>query len=97
MNLKNETYEKETRPMMSHINVGTGEDCTIRHLVETIAEVIGFEGNILFDSSKPDGTQRKLMDVSCLERLGWTYKTNLKKGLKQTYEWFLTQKNSYRS
>ncbi|HKJ88293.1 MAG TPA: GDP-L-fucose synthase, partial [Gammaproteobacteria bacterium] len=64
-------YQAHTEPMLSHINVGTGQDCTIRELAETVAEVVGFEGEISFDTSKPDGTPRKLLDVSRLRALGW--------------------------
>ncbi len=96
MNLDDAIYQKETQPMLSHINVGTGVDCTIRELVETVAKVVGFKGKIEFDASKPDGTPRKLMDVSRLERLGWKAKTNLEDGLKMTYDWFLLHQNNFR-
>jgi len=71
------------------INIGTGEDCTIQELAEMIKTTIGFKGDIVFDPSKPDGTPRKLMDVSRLHNLGWKHKTSLKKGLCKTYEDFL--------
>lgn len=96
MNLEQDVYEKETQPMLSHINVGTGVDCTIRELVETVAKVIGYEGMVEFDATKPDGTPRKLMDVTRLERLGWRAKTNLEQGLKMTYDWFLDQDDNFR-
>lgn len=96
MNLDSETYQSETESMLSHINVGTGVDCTIRELVETVAKVVGFTGNIEFDSSKPDGSPRKLMNVSRLERLGWKAKTTLEDGLKTTYKWFLDHQGDYR-
>ncbi|MEA1989595.1 MAG: GDP-L-fucose synthase [Pseudomonadota bacterium] len=96
MNLDNETYQKETQPMLSHINVGTGVDCTIRELVETVAKVTGYQGKIEFDATKPDGAPRKLMDVSRLERLGWKAKTSLEEGLAMTYEWFLAHQDDYR-
>ena len=96
MNLDKKIYQKETQEMLSHINVGTGVDCTIRELVETVAEVIGFKGEIVFDATKLDGAPRKLMDVSRLERLGWKARTNLEVGLTQTYEWFLAHQNDYR-
>jgi len=76
-------------PMCSHINVGTGRDVTIAELAATMAKVVGFEGNIEFDTSKPDGTPRKLMDVSRLGSLGWEYSVELEQGLGTTYEWFL--------
>jgi len=97
MSLGLETYQKETTPMLSHINVGSGVDCTIRELVETVAKVVGYTGAIEFDSSKPDGTPRKLMDVSRLEKLGWQAKTNLQDGLQKTYAWFLRHQDDYRA
>jgi GDP-L-fucose synthase len=90
MNLNLNEYKKETQPMLSHINVGSGIDCTIRELVKTVAKVVGYEGDIIFDTTKPDGTARKLMDVSRIEALGWSAKTNLEDGLILTYHWFLT-------
>jgi len=75
--------------MCSHVNVGTGRDVTIAELATTMARVVGFEGNIEFDTSKPDGTPRKLMDVSLLGLLGWEYSMELEQGLDVTYEWFL--------
>jgi GDP-L-fucose synthase len=96
MELPVETYREFTEPMLSHINVGTGVDCTIRELAETIAEVTGFRGRIEFDASKPDGTARKLMDVSKLKKLGWSAGIELRDGLKQSYEWFLANENHAR-
>ena len=89
MNLDAAIYSEHTQPMMSHINVGTGIDCSIRELAETMKQVVGFEGELIFDTSKPDGTPRKLMDVSRLERLGWKANIELKEGLEKTYHWFL--------
>jgi GDP-L-fucose synthase len=97
MNLENEIYQQETSPMSSHINVGSGIDCTIRELVETVAKVIGYQGEIIFDISKPDGTPRKLMDVSRLERLGWKAKMSLEDGLMYTYKWFCTNQDKLRA
>ena len=91
MDLDIETYKRETQDMLSHINVGSGTDVTIRELAETVARVTGFKGRLSFDTSKPDGTPRKLMDVSRLARLGWTYSIPLGDGIKGTYDWFLTQ------
>ena len=71
------------------VNVGTGEDMTIRELVDTIAKVIGYRGKLVFDTSKPDGTPRKLLNVSRLNALGWHYSTPLEEGLRHMYEWFL--------
>jgi GDP-L-fucose synthase len=82
--------------MLSHINVGTGVDCTIRELAETIAAVTGFRGRIVFDETKPDGTARKLMDVSKLRELGWSASIPLKEGLAQAYRWFLEHQANVR-
>ncbi len=89
MELDDEVYRANTQPMSSHINVGTGIDCTIRELAETIARVTGFKGALRFDSSKPDGTPRKLMDVSRIHGMGWRHKIALEEGLRATCEWFL--------
>jgi len=70
-------------------NIGTGKDITIKKLAETIQEIIGHQGNIIWDASKPDGTPRKLMDVSKMKGLGWEYSTELEDGIKKTYQWFL--------
>ena len=88
MNLDSEIYSLNANPMLSHINIGTGIDCTIKELAETIANVIGFKGELIFDSSKPDGTPRKLMDVSRLNRMGWHHSISLEKGLADTYAWY---------
>lgn len=96
MELDSETYQANTAPMLSHINVGTGVDCTIREMAETMAKVIGFEGKVVFDSTKPDGTPRKLMDVSRLATLGWQYRVDLETGLRQTYQWFLDNQDNFR-
>jgi len=96
MNLDVETYLANTQPMLSHINVGTGGDCTIKELAETIAKVTKYQGSITWDSSKPDGTPRKLMDVSRLKALGWESSISLEDGLTSTYEWFLEHQLSVR-
>jgi GDP-L-fucose synthase len=96
MNLDAETYQAHTQPMLSHINVGTGVDCTIRELAETMAKVTGFQGKLTFDASKPDGAPRKLMDVSRLKSLGWQAETSLEEGLRDTYDWFLNNVDSLR-
>ncbi|MCG6405523.1 GDP-L-fucose synthase [Vibrio fluvialis] len=96
MELDKDTYQANTQPMLSHINVGTGVDCTIREMAETMARVVGFKGNVVFDSTKPDGTPRKLMDVSRLASLGWRFSTELEDGLAKTYEWFLAHQNNFR-
>ena len=97
MQLDNTTYEANTQPMLSHINVGTGVDCTIRELVETVAKVTGYQGSISFDATKPDGAPRKLMNVSRLKDLGWQSAIDLEQGLTTTYEWFLQNQDSFRS
>ncbi len=94
MQLPHNTYRSVTEPMCSHINVGTGFDLSIRELANLIREVTGFEGKIIFDSSKPDGTPRKLLDTSKIKKLGWEHKTDLKDGLRMTYEWYLTTLDS---
>ncbi|MDP2363497.1 MAG: GDP-L-fucose synthase, partial [Ignavibacteria bacterium] len=81
----NDLYEKG----LTHLNVGSGKDITIADLAILISEIVGFNGKIEYDSSKPDGTPRKLMDVSRINSLGWKYKTELKDGITKTYEWFL--------
>ena len=73
---------------LEHVNIGTGEDLTIKELAMMIKEVVGYKGEIRFDSTKPDGTPRKLLDVSRLNELGWKYKIDLRKGIQMTYEWF---------
>jgi GDP-L-fucose synthase len=89
MNLDPDRYRAHTQPMLSHINVGTGQDCTIRELAETVAQVTGFTGQLVFDASKPDGTPRKLLDVSRLKALGWTAQIGLGEGLRDTYAWYV--------
>ncbi|MEZ9745983.1 GDP-L-fucose synthase family protein [Vibrio splendidus] len=96
MNLAQDTYAENTEPMLSHINVGTGVDCTIRELVETVAKVVGFEGNIKFDATKPDGAPRKLMNVDRLKSLGWQYSVNLEDGLELAYQWFINNQDKFR-
>ena len=75
--------------MLSHINIGTGKEITIRKLAETIKEVVDFDGVIKFDSNKPDGTMRKLVDTSKLSSMGWAYSVELEDGIKKTYDGFL--------
>jgi GDP-L-fucose synthase len=89
MNLPQATYQMHTQPMLSHINVGCGHDITIRELAETIARVVGYEGDIAFDPSKSDGTPRKLMDSTRLNALGWQAQMGLESGLREAYEDFL--------
>ena len=89
MELDDATYRANTRPMLSHINVGTGVDCSIRELAETVARVTGFAGRLSFDATKPDGTPRKLMDVSRLKALGWQASIGLADGLRDAYGWYV--------
>ena len=88
LELDEEIYQANTKPMLSHINVGTGNDITIREVAETIKRVVGFKGKLKFDTSKPDGSKRKLIDVSRLTAMGWTYSVQLEEGLKKTYDWY---------
>jgi GDP-L-fucose synthase len=96
MDLAVENYAAETEVMLSHINVGTSKDCTIRELAETIAEVTGFNGKLVFDRTKPDGTPRKLLDTSKLTALGWTPQIELREGLQLAYNWFVTNQDKFR-
>jgi len=97
MNLDKAIYEENTESMLSHINVGAGKDCTIKELVEAVAKVVGFEGDINFDATKPDGAPRKLMNVDRLESLGWQYEVDLEQGLSLVYQWFLGNEDSFRT
>ena len=74
---------------ITHINIGSGEDFTIKEVAELIKKIVGYDGEIVFDSSKPDGTLRKLLDVTKLNELGWKYSTRLEEGIKKAYEWYL--------
>ncbi|RVT46925.1 GDP-L-fucose synthase [Rheinheimera sediminis] len=96
MELDKSTYDKHTSAMLSHINVGTGLDCTIKELTETVAKVVGYTGNIVWDTTKPDGAPRKLMNVDRLKELGWQYSVDLESGLESTYEWFLDNQEVFR-
>ena len=84
-----DTYKTITQPMLSHINVGTGVDVTIAELASLIAEITGFRGSIVFDTQKPNGAARKLLDVSCLNDLGWKARIGLREGIAATYAWYL--------
>ena len=94
--LDQDTYLENTEPMLSHINVGTGTDVTIKELAENIMDVVGFIGKLVFDKSKPDGTMRKLMDVKRLGCLGYVAPTNLRSGLEPAYADFLENASSLR-
>jgi nucleoside-diphosphate-sugar epimerase len=89
LNLSREKYNANTQPMLSHINVGTGGDIAILELAQMVAGITGFEGRITTDPSKPDGTMRKLMDVSRLTNMGWRAEIQLEQGIKDTFRWFL--------
>ena len=89
MNLDKGTYDQNTQPILSHINVGCGEDVTIREVAETIGKTVGYQGEITFDTTKPDGTPRKLMDSSRLNQLGWRAQVELEAGLAVAYQDFL--------
>lgn len=89
MDLPRKTWDEATEPMLSHLNIGTGKDCTIQELAELIREVVGYEGKVAFDTSKPDGTPRKLLDISKIKMLGWEPTIPLEEGLKGTYRSFL--------
>lgn len=88
LNLDVETYRAKTRPMLSHINLGSGQEISISDLAHLIADVTGFRGRIVFDPTKPDGTPRKLMDVGRLAAMGWRARTPLREGIASTYDWF---------
>lgn len=96
MELAKEVWEENTEPMLSHINVGTGVDCTIRELAQTLAQVTGYRGRVVFDATKPDGTPRKLLDVTRLHSLGWFHEVSLEQGLTSTYQWFLENQQRFR-
>jgi GDP-L-fucose synthase len=96
MELDSTTYAANTQAMLSHINVGTGVDCTIRELVETVAKITGYQGDIEFDTSKPDGAPRKLMNVERLAKLGWRSSYSLEEGLNDAYRWFLDNQDNFR-
>jgi GDPmannose 4,6-dehydratase/GDP-L-fucose synthase len=91
LDLPFDVYAANTQPMLSHINVGTGKDISIEALAKMVAEVTEYKGRLVFDTSKPDGTLRKLMDVSRLADMGWRARIDLKDGLSETYNWFLDQ------
>lgn len=96
LNLDRAIYQANTQPMLSHINVGFGEDVSIEQLAHLIAKVTGFKGRVSFDLTKPDGTMRKLMDVSRLGAMGWKPQISLEQGVIDTYQWFLSHRNEIR-
>ena len=96
LDLEKHVYEANTTPMLSHINVGTGTDVSIMELARLVAQVTGFHGRISNDLSKPDGSFRKLMDVSRLNNMGWTASIGLDQGIRETYDWFLAHQGTFR-
>jgi GDP-L-fucose synthase len=94
--MSKDQYQSITEPMLSHLNVGTGVDVTIKELAETIQHVVGYQGEIKWDSSKPDGAPRKLMDVSKINALGWQAKITLQEGLVDTYKWFIDNQHKFK-
>lgn len=97
MNLSGQDYQSATDENLSHINVGTGVDCTIAMLAETLKEVVGFNGRLVFDSTKPDGAPRKLLNVQRLKALGWQSQISLSEGLSKTYAWFVENERHLRA
>lgn len=96
LGLDKPTYDANTQPMLSHINVGTGQDVSILELARIVAQTTGFAGQISTDPSKPDGTMRKLMDVSRLDDMGWRASIGLEEGIAETYRWFLENQHDIR-
>ena len=91
LELDKQTYKANTQPMLSHINIGTGKDVTIREIAEIMKQVIGYKGKLTFDISKPDGAKRKLIDITRLKNMGWKYSVDLKTGLGKVYGWYLNK------
>lgn len=96
LDLPKDDYAENTQPMLSHINVGTGEDISIAGLATMIAEITGYRGRIVQDATKPDGTMQKLMDVNRLGRMGWRARIGLQQGLAETYAWFKANQTDLR-
>ena len=88
LELDKKIYQDNTKPTLSHINIGTGKEVTIKELAEKIKKVVGFKGQVVFDLSMPDGAPRKLIDVSLMNKLGWRYRIDLTEGLSDTYKWY---------
>ena len=97
MNLDLTEYRHHTEDMVSHINIGFGDDVTIQELAKKLVKIVGYKGNLSFDLNKPDGVLRKLMDSSLIESLGWKASVSLEDGLTLTYADYLTNKNLLRS
>ncbi len=97
MNISKEKYKSITDDMLSQVNIGSGEEISIKNLVEILVEVIGFKGDINFDTSKPDGTPRKVMDISKISSLDWKPKYSLREGIEKAYKWFQDNQDIYRT
>jgi len=89
LKLDKETYDSNMSEMVSHVNIGTGVEVSISELANIVKRIVGFEGDLVFDASKPDGSPRKLVDVSIMQNMGWTYTVELEDGIAKTYEWYL--------
>ena len=96
MGVTTEAWHGITKPMQSHVNIGTGSDCSIEALARSIANVVGFDGEIEFDHDKPDGTPRKLLDITRISQIGWRPRISLEDGLRDTYEWFKAHQHDVR-
>ena len=96
MDIDKKILESEVDSMLSHINIGTGTDITIKEVAQIVKEIVRFCGEIVFNPEMPDGSKRKLLDVSKIEKLGWKSSITLKDGLKETYEWFLDNNKKLR-
>ena len=96
INIDQSKFKKFITSMDSHVNIGTGEDVSINELSNLIKKEINFDGEILFDTSKPDGPPRKLLNVDLLNKMGWNYNTGLEEGLNKTYKWFLKNEGNHR-
>lgn len=96
MQLEKAVYQKKITAQQSHVNVGSGEEITIADCAKLIGKIVGFDGEIAFDTSKPDGTPRKLMDVSLIHSLGWRHSISLADGLPSFYQWFLDNQDKFR-
>ncbi|RFS33263.1 GDP-L-fucose synthase [Acinetobacter sp. SWAC5] len=95
-NLELSTYQHHITPMLSHINIGTNDEVSILQLANVIKDVVGYNGQLIFDSKQPDGTLRKLLNSQKINNLGWQPQIGLKQGLKITYDWFLENENQLR-
>jgi GDP-L-fucose synthase len=91
LELDKKFYNSNTKPMISHINIGTGKDVTIKKMAETMKKIINYEGKLIFNEKKPDGPHRKLIDVTRLTKMGWKYSVDLEEGLEKTYKWYLRE------